>query len=176
MERQTRLRTEVITVSENKSYPVGTILAVRGVFRLLGLSSVFMKHKKRGVCLASLVEALVSYKLTENFSISKASLWVNQPEMLETFGLRSFEERTMFRVLETLGANREEILYDLRQRLFSVFDFEHTHVNLDWTSLVLHGDKCKLGKYGYSRDHRPDKKQVTLGLAELAHPINIPIG
>lgn len=176
MQRQTRLRTDSIVVGENKSYPVGTILAVQSVFRRLGLSHIFGKHKKRGVCLASLVEALVSYKLTENFSISKASLWVNQPEMLEAFRLNPFEERTMFRVLETLGANREEILYDVRHSLFSTFDFEHTDVNLDWTSLVLYGDKCKLGKYGYSRDHRPDKKQITLGLAELAHPINVPIG
>ena len=42
--------------------------------------------------------------------------------------------------------------------------------------MVLHGDKAKFGKYGYSRDHRPDKKQITLGVTELAEPINIPIG
>jgi transposase len=155
---------------------VGTILAVQGVFSRIGLSEVFKKHKGRGICLASLVEAMVSYKLADNFSISKASLWVNQPEMLETFSLKPFEERTLFRVLETVGENREEIIHDLQACLFAKFDFEHTDINLDWTSLVLYGDKCKLGKYGYSRDHRPDKKQITLGLAELAHPINVPIG
>jgi transposase len=176
MQRQTKLRTECIPLSENKSYPVGTILAVQGVFSRLGLFEVFKKHKGRGICLASLVEAAVSYKLVENFSMSKASLWVNQPEMLETFHLRPFEERTMFRVLEILGENREEILYDLQECLFKTFDFEHTDVNLDWTSIVLYGDKCSLGKFGYSRDHRPDKRQLTLGLAELAHPINVPIG
>jgi transposase len=176
MHIQTKLRTEYIPFSENKSYPVGTILAVQGVFDRLGLSEVFKKHKRRGICLASLVEAMVSYKLVENFSISKASIWVNQKEMLETFRLKPFEERTMFRVLEILGENMEEILYDLQRCLFRTFSFEHTDVNLDWTSLVLYGDKCKLGKYGYSRDHRPDKRQLTLGLAELAHPINIPIG
>ena len=47
---------------------------------------------------------------------------------------------------------------------------------MDWTSIVLHGNKAKLGKYGYSRDHRPDKKQITLGICELGDPINIPIG
>jgi len=41
---------------------------------------------------------------------------------------------------------------------------------------VLWGKKADLGKHGYSRDHRPDKKQITIGLAELASPINIPIG
>ena len=123
-----------------------------------------------------MVEALVSYKLAENFSISKASLWINQSEMLGAFRLKPFEERTLFRVLETAGENREEIIHDIQGCLFDRFDFEHTNINLDWTSLVLYGDKCRFGKYGYSRDHRPDKRQLTLGLAELAHPINVPIG
>jgi transposase len=47
---------------------------------------------------------------------------------------------------------------------------------MDWTSIVLHGTKAPLGKYGYSRDHRPDKKQITVGVTELADPINVPIG
>ncbi|MDN7026232.1 hypothetical protein FGU65_15325, partial [Methanoculleus sp. FWC-SCC1] len=42
--------------------------------------------------------------------------------------------------------------------------------NMDWTSIVLHGTAAKLGKYGYSRDHRPDKKQITVGVTELADP------
>jgi len=47
---------------------------------------------------------------------------------------------------------------------------------MDWTSIVLHGTEARLGKYGYSRDHRPDKKQITVGVTELADPINVPIG
>jgi transposase len=176
MQNQTTLRTESIPVGENKSYPVGAILAVKGIFTRIGLPGVFGKHKGRGICLASLVEGLVSYKLAENFSISKANLWINQPEMLETFSLKPFEERTLFRALEILGENREEILYDVQRSLFRTFNFEHTDLNLDWTSLVLYGNKCRLGKYGYSREHRPDKKQLTVGLAELAHPINVPVG
>ncbi len=47
---------------------------------------------------------------------------------------------------------------------------------MDWSSLILWGTKAPLGAYGYSRDHRPDKKQVTFGISELANPINIPVG
>jgi len=113
MQSQTKLRTEVIPFSENKSYPVGAIFAVQDVFSRLGLGEVFGKHKERGRCLASLIEALVSYKLAENFSVCKANLWINQPEMLDSFNLEPFEERTLFRALEIVGDNREEILYDL---------------------------------------------------------------
>jgi len=42
---------------------------------------------------------------------------------------------------------------------------------MDWTSIVLYGTKSKLGKYGYSRDHRPNKLQITVGISELADPM-----
>jgi transposase len=49
-------------------------------------------------------------------------------------------------------------------------------VLMDWTSIVYYGDMTSLARYGYSRDHRPDKKQVTLGVAQLAPPVGVPIG
>ncbi|HDH00953.1 MAG TPA: IS1634 family transposase [Nitrospirae bacterium] len=176
MKKQTSLRTEVITPNENISFPIGTILAVQKYYLRLGLSRVFGKHKDRGRDINSLVKALVSYRLTENQSITKAALWTNRKEVLDTFNLQSFEQRTFYRALETIGNNYLEIIADIQDALFQTYDFEHTNANLDWTSLVLYGDKCPLGKYGYSRDHRPDKKQIAVGVTELAKPINVPIG
>ncbi len=103
--------------------------------------------QKERLDINSLIQALLSYKLTENFSISKASEWINRNELLETFDLEKFEERTLFRTLENIGKNREEIIADIQDHLFQTYNFEHTDINLDWTSLVLYGDKCKLGKY-----------------------------
>jgi transposase len=117
-----------------------------------------------------------NYKLTENFSISKASDWINRPPVLDIFELKEFEERTLFRTLEIVGKNREEIIADIQDCLFQSYDFEHTDINLDWTSLIIYGDKSKLGKYGYIRDHRPDKKQITIGVSKLTDPITVPIG
>ena len=118
----------------------------------------------------------MSYKLTENFSIKEAGKWLNQEEILDILNLERFHERVLYRTLELLGRNREEILSDILDSLFSVYDFEETDINMDWTSIVLYGTKSNLGKYGYSRDHRPDKLQITVGISELADPINIPIG
>lgn len=173
---QTKLRTCEISPNNNICFPVGTILTVQKQHEKLGFQHVFSKYKKKGRDLNSLITALVSYKLTDNFSISKASEWINREEVLELFELDEFQERTLFRVLETIGENREEIIADIQDCLFQKFDFEHTNINLDWTSLILYGDKSILGKYGYSRDHRPDKKQITVGISELADPINIPVG
>lgn len=176
MTQKTSLRTRIITPNENISFPIGTILTVQKYYERLSLSKIFGKHKSRGHDINSLVEALISYKLTENQSVTKASDWINRDEVLDTFDLEIFEQRTLYRALETIGKNREEIIADVQDEVFEKFDFEHTNINMDWTSLVLYGDKCPLGKHGYSRDHRPDKKQITIGLAELSNPINVPIG
>jgi len=174
--KQTKLRTDEIIPNDNICFPIGTILAVKKQYEKLDFSGIFGKHKRKGRDINSLIQAFLSYKLTENFSISKASEWINRNEVLETFDLEKFEERTLFRTLENIGKNREEIIANIQDHLFQTYDFEHTDLNLDWTSLVLFGDKCKLGKYGYSRDHRPDKKQITIGVGELTEPINVPVG
>ncbi|NOQ48002.1 MAG: IS1634 family transposase [Methanococcoides sp.] len=174
--KQNKLRTYEIVPNTNISFPIGTILAVEKFYDILDLSTVFGKHKKNGININSLLKALVSYKLTDNFSIKKAYEWINRDEVLDLFDLDEFSERTLYRVLGIIGANRDEIISDIQDNLFKRYDFEHTNINMDWTSVVLHGDKAPLGKYGYSRDHRPDKKQITIGISELADPINLPFG
>lgn len=174
--RQTKLRTSKLVCSKNICFPIGTIFTVQKYHAKLKLPRVFSKFKKKGRDINGLLKGLVSYKLTENLSISKASNWINRNEVRQKFNLRKFQERTLFRTLEIIGKNREEIIANIQDMLFDTYSFEHTDVNLDWTSLVLHGDMCTLGKHGYSRDHRPDKKQITVGLTELRSPINIPIG
>lgn len=174
---QTKLKTSCeLKPNENISFPIGTILAIQNVYEKLNFYKIFSKHKKKGRDINSLIQSLVSYKLTDNFSISRGSEWINRKEVLNMFHLKEFEERTLFRVLEIIGKNKEEIIADMQDCIFENYVFPHTNTNLDWTSIILYGEKCSLGKYGFSRDHRPDKKQLTLGIAELTSPINIPIG
>lgn len=177
MTKQTKLKTqEDLKQNQNISFPVGTAIAVKQYSQKLAFDNIFSRYKKRGTYLVYLLEALITYRLTENHSTSRASEWINRPDVLEQFNLNEFEERTLFRVLEIIGDNYEEIIHLLQNRIFSQYEFPHTDVNLDWTSFVLWGKKAEIGKYGYSRGHRPDKKQITVGIAELCGPINIPIG
>lgn len=174
--KQTTLRTSNIIPNNNISFPIGTVLTVKKYGSKLGFEQIFSRFKQRGVSLPKLVEALISYRLTENQSLSRGSDWINRNDVLEEFDIGGFEQRTLFRAIKTVGVNRNEIILDLQDVLFSQYDFGHTDTNMDWSSLILWGVKSSIGKYGYSRDHRPDKKQVTFGIAELASPINIPIG
>jgi hypothetical protein len=142
---QTKLRTYEIVPNTNISFPIGTILTVEKLYDALDFLTVFGKHKKHGIDINRLLKALVSYKLTDNFSIKKAHEWINREEVLELFDLDTFSERTLYRVLENIGSNREEIISDIQDNLFKRYDFEHTNINMDWTSVVLHGDKAPLG-------------------------------
>ena len=99
---QTKLRTYEITPNNNICFPIGTILAVKEKYEKLDFEGVFQKYKKKGRAINSLIQALLSYKLTENLSISKGSQWINRDEVLQIFNLDTFEERTLFRTLETI--------------------------------------------------------------------------
>ena len=169
-------RTHIIERNRNISFPIGTIIAVRDYYQKLELETVFSSYKKRGIDINSLIQALISYRLTENLSITKAGTWINRKPILDIYQLDPFNEKVLFRTLELIGDNMIEIIFGIQDAIMDNYRFEHTDVNMDWTSLILYGDKSKLGKYGYSRDHRPDKKQITLGLTEIRDPINVPIG
>ncbi|WFN36230.1 hypothetical protein L1994_08750 [Methanomicrobium antiquum] len=103
---QTKLRTYEIVPNENISFPIGTISAVDRLYNILNFSDIIGKHKRNGIDINKLVKALVSYKLSENFSIKKAHEWINRDEVLEILDLESFSERTLYRVLEAIGDNR----------------------------------------------------------------------
>ncbi len=174
---QTTLQTTTnLRHNNNISFPVGTAIAVKQYSQKLDFNQIFSGYKKRGIDLVHLLEALISYRLTENQSTSRASEWINRPDVLNEFGLESFEERTLFRTLEIIGENYEQIIHLLQKKIFSLYNFPNTDINMDWTSFVLWGTKAELGEYGYSRGHRPDKKQITVGISQLCNPINIPIG
>jgi transposase len=74
---QTKLGTYNITSNDNICFSIGTILAVENLYEELNLSSILGKRKSRRVDFNYLIKLLLSYKLTENFSIDCAHKWIN---------------------------------------------------------------------------------------------------
>ncbi|AKB36769.1 Mobile element protein [Methanosarcina siciliae C2J] len=68
--------------NKNICLPIGTTLAVQYFFEKLNFSAIFGKYKSKGHDINSLLIGLLSYKLTENFSIKEASNWMNQGEAI----------------------------------------------------------------------------------------------
>lgn len=158
----------------NKSFSVGCIEATKRYAKKLGFDTIFNRFKSKGDKLSNLVAGLVSHKLHFSKSINDASEWLNQPHISNEFNLSENVPKTYYRVLETIGRHDKSILTLLQNRIRELYPLENTDLNMDWSSLVLHGDKASLGEYGFSRDHRPDKKQLTFGVSQFRAPVNIP--
>ena len=161
--------------NKNISFPIGPLKIVNDYWKKFGLDEVFKKYKTKGHDINNLMKVLVSYKLGENLSISKCSDWANQPEILEKFELSPFHEKTLFRTLGTIGINLFEIVNNISKNVIQKHNIYDSSVVMDWSSLVVHGEKANLANYGFSKDHRFDKKQLTFGVAELGKPYFIPL-
>ncbi len=174
---QTALKTlQSIKPNKNKTFPIGTIQTVQHIFNELHLPPLLDNLKHCGHQLSGLVTGLVSYKMTEDLFVSRCHQWMtHNPLLLEYLQLSSFEDDALYRGLGILGENRHQILSHLLRVLKHEQGVGLDMVLLDWTSSHFEAKPTSLIKYGYSRDHRPDRPQITIGLAQDQHS-QLPVG
>jgi transposase len=165
-----------IKPNQNKTFPIGTIQTVQHIFNDLHLPPLLDRLKHCGHQLTGLVTGLVSYKMTEDLSVSRCHQWMTtNPLLLEHLHLSVFGDDTLYRCLEKIGENRQTILRHILQILKEHHDVGLDMVFMDWTSSHFEAKPTDLIKYGYSRDHRPDLPQITIGLAQDQHS-QLPVG
>lgn len=85
------------------------------------------------------------------------------------FAAQPLELQHLYRGLDALAAVKEPVEEALFSRLKDLFNLEVDVVFYDLTSSYFEGDGPPLATYGYSRDKRPDRKQVILALACERH-------
>ena len=93
----------LISATPHRSFPVRVSLFVDKMFRELNLDSIIRPLKMRGTNLCPIFRGIISYKLTENFSIKRCHAWMNTLEILDYYHLNSFSLKTLYRALEILG-------------------------------------------------------------------------
>jgi len=173
---QTTLKTpHNIKPNQNKTFPIGTIQTVKTIFEELNLPPLLDSLKHCGHTLSGLTIGLVSNKMAEDFSVSKCHQWMNNPLLLECLQLSFFEDDALYRGLAILGENRHLILSHLLRILKDQYDVGLDMVFIDWSTVYFEAKPSDYIKYGYSRDHRPDRPQITIGLAQDQHS-QLPVG
>ena len=75
-------------------------------------------------------------------------------------------EDRLYRALDQLLRHKEELERHLKNRLGELFDLDYDLLLYDVTSTYFEGEaqRNELAQRGYSRDHRPDCKQVNIAL------------
>ncbi|MBM4436932.1 MAG: IS1634 family transposase [Actinobacteria bacterium] len=84
---------------------------------------------------------------------------------LGSHALAALDYQHYLRALDLLHARRAELETALFLRVCDLFGLELDVVFYDLTSSYFEGANCAWARHGYSRDHRPDRPQVVLGLA-----------
>jgi len=73
-----------------------------------------------------------------------------------------------YRALDHLIVNKETLEVALYERLRTLFDFQPDLVMYDLTSTYFEGHGPPLAKHGYSRDSKPRKVQMVVGVVMIA--------
>lgn len=157
---------------------VGPGLIFERLWQKLGIDRVLIElagQRRFGFSLERAVFVTVLHRLFAPGSDRAAQKWKSSYAIAEAEGL---ELHQLYRAMAWLGeplADRgpggmalrtrkdlvEERLFDRRRDLFSALDI----VFFDTTSIYFEGEGGdSLGQYGHSKDHRPDLKQMVVGV------------
>jgi len=80
-----------------------------------------------------------------------------------------------YRALAIIGENADEIYTQIFEKVKTNYHPDLSIAYNDVTSTFLNSGNCSIAKRGYSKDHRPDKPQVTIGLTTNAAEPVVPI-
>lgn len=97
------------------------------------------------------------------------------PEVLGITPQQAYDNR-LGRALDRLYPHLGELWARLASRAVQVYDLDLNVLHWDITSIYFAGayDDSELAAYGYSRDHRPDTKQVNLQV-DVTHDGYVPV-
>ena len=120
-------RTNVQQSNENISVPIGTIRFVKEYLRKLGIGPVFARIKRKGVPLLPLIESLISYRLSENFSIEGYGRWLECSVIRNELGVGSeVSHRMLNRTVDAVGENMETVITTTVRSVMTRYDISNT--------------------------------------------------
>jgi len=156
---------ERVTVEEARE--AGPVHVGHQTWQQLGLSEILSgAGLSERAC--QLSEAMTLNRLIFPLSEHAMPDWMGRTALDDVLGakLSSLSDEALYRNLDRLHPNRERIERDLAQREKTLFNLENTVYLYDLTSTYFEGEAANnsQAKRGYSRDKRPDAKQVLVGL------------
>jgi len=153
-----------------RSLPHGHVAAVLGTLRKLGLERIIGRERSRE---RDLAVALVCQRLLRPGSKLSATRQFALTTLGEELQVEGATEAELRSAMDWLLARQERIEATLARRELEPGGF----VLYDLSSSYLEGSKCPLGAFGYSRDGKRGKLQITYGLtcSPRGRPVSIEV-
>jgi hypothetical protein len=126
---------------------------------------------------AKLVLFLILARVAVQGSRLSAVRWATQHAVAETLGVKPFDEDDLYEALDRLAEAQEDIEDALYRWTVRQRGGTPTVVLYDVTSSYLEGEHNALAAFGYSRDRKPGKAQIVIGLLTTAEgePLAVPV-
>lgn len=156
-----------------KAFDCGGLALVSRMEKELKLNEKLFGLKIKGLPLDKIVLSILAVWIVEVKSVRTTLMEIrNNKFLLKKLELESIDEmkfenilKTYYRALAVVGLNYEYIFSEIIDSVNEIFGFDLKKVFSDYTTSFFYGKKCKMAKYGHSKDHRSDKKQVKIGIA-----------
>jgi len=133
----------------------------------LGLDAI-LQAQGLGARTRALACAMVLNRLIDPKSEHAMPDWLRRTALADILGtdFSQLAEDALYRTMDALGPHRTAIESALVERETALFNLDRTVLFYDLTSTYFEGvaNKNPKAKRGYSRDKRPDCKQVVVGL------------
>lgn len=154
-------------VDMEQAREAGPVHVGHQTWRQLGLDAILSRAGlSKRACILS--EAMVLNRLIFPLSEHAMTDWIRRTAMgdIVEADFSQLNENALYRNLDRLHPNREQIERELAEREKSLFNLDDTVYLYDLTSTYFEGlaEGNPQAKRGYSRDKRPDCKQVVVGL------------
>lgn len=150
----------------------GDVWLAWGLWRMLGLDELLEELIEPGyetVSWSAMAAILAIARFCEPSSeLHIADAWYRRTALEELLGVAPGQVHTyrLYKTLDHVLPHKEALEKHLRERLGSLFELKCELLLYDVTSTYFEGELkgCPIAKRGYSRDSRPDRPQVCIGL------------
>jgi len=157
-----------VTVTNGRDF--GHIYSLLEIWKNLKIATILkQKAKARGhkFDLEAQIRLLVFNRLCDPCSKLALLEWI-QGVYLPGIDPEQVEYHHLLRAMDWLIEQKEEIEKEIADQLLTLFETEADLVFYDVTSSYFEGDRSvtveDIRQYGYSRDHRPERRQILIGL------------
>ncbi len=151
---------------------LGAIALIKPILDGIGIKEIVDGYspmeRERGITNGDAIQVMVLNRLTSPTPLYSVEEWARVCALEEAFGIAPDEVNydRLARALDAISTRIEEIEADTSLRMISKYRIRPEIVHLDASSLYFEGayEDSDLVRLGYSRDQKPDKKQVNVAL------------
>lgn len=141
-------------------------MAIHGLWKDMGLSDAITGSLQNGQVttnVALLAELMTMGRILHPDSKLSLTRWYSSMYLPESLP-KEIDVHAFYRSLDYLMEQKESIEKHLLQKMKEKQLITGSLLFYDLTSSYFEGEDCPIATYGYSRDHRGDRIQITLGL------------